>query len=164
MQYFPQVILKFIVESPKFFFFLLLYFIKIPSNFFTVFPGISSKFLINYIAKSPKCLLNYIIFSLKFSSNFLQFLQKYMKFLPKRVVNLLKKLFLVSPKLFGGGEWDFVKICQGRYGKQPLKVSTPQLHRSINCGTFLPSKFSFSPISQILLRLEKNFRDKKCSS
>ncbi len=54
----------------------------------------------------------------------------------KRVDNDIRKNIL-------GAKMGFCDKCQGGSGKQPLKVTNPQLRRSMNCGTFLLSNSVF---------------------
>jgi len=70
--------------------------------------------------------------------------------------DILKNIF--------GGKRDFVKMCQVRCPKQPLKVPTPQLRRSLNCDTFSPPKITFSRITREDEVVQRDVRNKKCSS
>ena len=59
------------------------------------------------------------------------------------IENQLVEAIKTFQKTFFGEKRDFVKMCQVRCPNQPLKVPSPQLRRSLNCGTFSPPKSHF---------------------
>ncbi len=82
------------------------------------------------------------------------------------VHELLTSMVGGSLKTFGKtflvGKQDFVKMCQGKCGKLAQKVTTLQLGRSMNYGTFLPPPqiLFFSDISSSIWPREKLLRQK----
>ncbi len=58
------------------------------------------------------------------------------------------------------GEAGFYENQSGRYGKQPLRVRTPQLRRSINSGFSRPPNSVFLRYLKFYYPREKLFRQK----
>ena len=71
--------------------------------------------------------------------NFMAINSRDVEIIPGTIIKSLKNV----EKHLGGGKREFVKMCQVRRPKQPLKVPTPLLCRSLSCGTFSPLKITF---------------------
>ncbi len=94
MQYFPQIMLKFIKKSPKIITFLNF------QQFFRRFPGISPKIFKNHFANSLKHLYNYVVFFIRtFFFNFFKFPWKLHEIFTIMRTKLIQKIVPISSKL-----------------------------------------------------------------